>query len=136
MWVFWFLYVVLLLILIKNKCSSPIYGPHQLLPSLCLFSFFLAMNIMSPRFVLLVYLLDHDLIVEALFGYSYWNCKQCLYFKTQFLLLIFMHCFYCCVLSTLPVCFGSFYYLSFYSMKYHLLNKKRGKKKTSNLLLL
>ena len=91
--------------------------------------FFLTMNIMSPRFVLLVYLLGHDLIVEALFGCSYWNYKQCLYFKTQFLLVIFMHCFYCCVLSTLPVCFGSFYYLSFYSMKYHLLNKKRGKKK-------
>ena len=94
--------------------------------------FFLTMNIMSPRFVLLVYLLGHDLIVEALFGCSYWNYKQCLYFKTQFLLVIFMHCFYCCVLSTLPVCFGSFYYLSFYSMKYHLLIKKRGKKKTSN----
>ena len=46
--------------------------------------FFLTMNIMSPRFVLLVYLLGHDLIVEALFGCSYWNYKQCLYFKTQF----------------------------------------------------
>ena len=89
--------------------------------------FSVTMNIMSPGFVLLVYLLGHDLIVEALFGCSYWNYKQCLYFKTQFLLVIFMHCFYCCVLSTLPVCFGSFYYLSFYSMKYNLLIKKRGK---------
>ena len=54
-------------------------------------------------------------------------------FQYSNLLVIFMHCFYCSVLSTLPMCFGSFY--SFYSMKHHSLIKNRGKKKKPQIIL-
>ena len=45
--------------------STPISLPPNTPHRICLLFFFaVTMNIMSPRFVLLVYLLGHDLIVE------------------------------------------------------------------------
>ena len=46
--------------------------------------FSVTMNIMSPGFVLLVYLLGHDWIIEALFGCSYWNYKQSVFQNSNF----------------------------------------------------